>query len=202
MFENSYSGVSCLRDGRATASIHGSRRTPVPNRLKGKHMRTPNYRLTFALGAALLWAPAAFAAKNALYKCVDAAGVVSIQSESCPAGSTQAWRRDATPEPAPTPEQTAQAEARRQRDQQTVRELSEVVERKLQAASAEPAATAAAPADDAAARAEKASVDACQTAQAFAGAVREHAWLALTEDQTRRLYLWLAEQCKTPAAAD
>lgn len=40
-------------------------------------------------------------AAGALYKCVDAAGHQSFQSQPCAAGSTQAWVRDATPEHEP-----------------------------------------------------------------------------------------------------
>lgn len=149
---------------------------------------------------ALSTTPAAAAGKNLLYKCVSAAGVTSIQSVACPAGSKEEWRRDATPEPPPTPEQLAQAEAKLRRDQQTVRELSEIVDKKLQAPAPEPEPTS--PAAAAAAAAEQASVDACQSAQDFAGALREKAWLGLTDEQTRRLYTWVAEQCKAPPKAE
>jgi hypothetical protein len=156
---------------------------------------------------ALLVAPGAFAASNLLYKCVTAAGVTSIQSVPCPKGSTEAWHRDATPEPPPTPEQVAQAEEKLRRDRREVRELSEIVDKRVKAslepnspeAQADPGESASA---RAAAAAEQASVDACQNAQAFAGAVREKAWLGLTEDQTRRLYTWVAEQCKVPAKSE
>lgn len=154
-----------------------------------------------ALCMAVLSAPTALAGENALYKCVSVGGVVSIQSDRCPSGSTQAWRRDATPEPTPTPEQAAQAEAKRQRDQQTVRELSEGLEKKLQpvpSAPATPVATAAAPSP----ASEQAAIDACQAAQTFASSIREKEWLGLTEDQIRRLYTWVSEQCKTPAPAN
>ena len=76
-------------------------------------------------------APVAAADTAELFKCVDAVGVTSIQSEPCAKGSTQVWRRDATPEPPPTPEQAAQAQARRERDQRAVRELSADLQRTL-----------------------------------------------------------------------
>ncbi len=41
---------------------------------------------------------APIASSGALYKCVDGAGHASFQSQPCPAGATQAWVRDATPE--------------------------------------------------------------------------------------------------------
>jgi hypothetical protein len=145
------------------------------------------------LCVALAWMSMAFAGKNALYKCVDAAGVTSIQSTACPPGSTQAWRRDTTPEPPPTPEQAAQAEAKLLRDQQTVREQLEIVDRKLKPTAVESVASAP-PVTEASTR-EPAEVDACEAAQAFVGAVREKEWLGLSEEQTRRLYNWVAERC-------
>jgi hypothetical protein len=154
--------------------------------------------------AALVWAPAAFAGKNMLYKCVDPAGVISIQSTSCAAGWTQAWKRDATPEPAPTPEQAAQAEAKLLRDQQTVREQLEIVDRKFKPAAPEPVAPAPTPepsADGAAAK-PAIEVDACEAAQNFAGSIRDKQWLGLTEEQTRRLYTWVSEQCTGPKKAN
>jgi hypothetical protein len=147
---------------------------------------------------ALLLATAAQAAtaekKNQLFKCVDAKGVVSIQSAHCPADSTEAWRRDAPPEPPLTPEQAAQAEVKLRRDQQAVRELSALVEKKLQPPPAAPAAAAPEPAEPP--TPESLAVDACQSAQAFAASAREKTWLGLTDEQTRRLYGWVADQCR------
>ena len=152
----------------------------------------------------LLIAPSALAGKNALYKCVNAVGVTSIQSDGCPAGSTEAWRREAAPEPAPTPEQAAQAEAKRMRDQQTVRELSEIVERKLQQSMPAPATSAAvaAPAVGSEQGKDQAAVDACRAAQDFAGSIRGKEWLGLSEDQIRRLYSWVVEQCKSSPSSN
>lgn len=160
--------------------------------------------LLLLAGTALL--PSAFAnvAKNELFKCVNAAGVVSIQSVPCPAGSVQAWRRDATPEAPQTPQQLAQAEAKQARDQQAVRELSEQLAKKQAAAmpvvpaptpmpTSMPTPAAALPTAG-----ETADVLTCQTAQAFAGSVREKQWLGLTDEQMRRLFGWVAEQCKIP----
>jgi hypothetical protein len=148
------------------------------------------------LAAALVTSGAQAADKNELFKCVDAAGVVSIQSEPCAKGSTQVWRRDATPEPTPSPEQAAQAEARIRRDQQAVRELSEIVERKLKPVPeaeldqrrSEPPATRPEP-------------TACEAAQDFAASLQGKPWLELSEAQTRRLYGWVSEQCKPARGA-
>lgn len=60
-----------------------------------------------AAPAASAWQPPAprprvAPTSGALYKCVDAKGHPSFQSQPCPADATQAWVRDATPEPPPT----------------------------------------------------------------------------------------------------
>ena len=157
---------------------------------------------TTALGALLLLAgPAVAADKAELFKCVDAAGVTSIQSAPCAKGSTQVWKRDATPEAPPTPEQAAQAAARRERDQAAVRELSREVERKLKPEPAPEASASDAP-PSAPTPAVADAPDRCAQAQDFAAQVREKSWLSLSEDQVRRLYAWVASQCQPTAPAD
>lgn len=148
-------------------------------------------------------AMAASTEQHALYKCVDKTGVVSIQSSACPAGATTSWRRDATPDAKPTPAQAAQAEAKRLRDQQSVRELSAQVEHRLQE---EREAKSVAPKDEdlpvpppVAAATPDPDLLACQDAQGFANQVREKDWLGLSEEQIRRLYAWVAQQCKVPS---
>lgn len=54
------------------------------------------------------------AASGELYKCVNAQGHLSFQSQPCPSDATQAWVRDATPEPDPSPEQRLQQARARQ----------------------------------------------------------------------------------------
>lgn len=156
---------------------------------------------------AMLFAPAGNAAETKqLYKCVNDKGVVSIQSSRCPAGSTEAWRRPAPTEPVPTAAEAAAAVAKIQRDQETVRELSAEVEKKLKAEStvitAAPAAARTPSSSLDPPTPEALAIEACQSAQAFASAVREKTWLGMTEDQTRRLYAWLADQCKVPTKSD
>ena len=151
--------------------------------------------LLFGAGLA---ASAQAAEKNMLFKCVDAAGATSIQSGPCAKGSTEVWRRDPNAVPPPTPEQQAQAEAKRMHDQQTVRELSEQVERRLA-----PKPEAAPPAPEKKAEAAAADPpDRCAQAQDFAAQLREKQWLDLSEDQVRRLYAWVTEQCKPVAASN
>ena len=155
-----------------------------------------------------------------LYKCVSAAGVTSIQSSPCPAGATTAWKRAAPAEAPPSPAASAQAEAKRLNDQQTVRVLSAEVERQRarDLAARQAAASTATDDDDDTTIAEAAtgverpavppsppavpdaSLQSCQDAQAFANAAREKEWLALSEDQIRRMYGWVAQQCKLPGA--
>lgn len=145
------------------------------------------------------WIPAAALAaeKSELFKCLDAAGVTSIQSEACAKGSTVVWRRDATPEPTPTPDQAALAEAKRLRDMQTVRELSEIVERRSRPQPPEPVEEAMPKA------AQTKPLTACESAMEFSASVRDKQWLALTDDQMQRIYRWVTEQCKvTPGASE
>lgn len=145
--------------------------------------------------ASLATSGARAADKAELFKCVDAASVVSIQSEPCAKGSTQVWRRDATPEPAPSPDQAALAEAKVRRDQQTVRELSEIVERKLKPVPEPEPDTRRVEAPS------RSEPTACEAAQDFAASLQGKPWLELTETQTRRLYGWVSEQCKSPRGA-
>jgi len=42
----------------------------------------------------------------------------------------------------------------------------------------------------------------CQAAQAFASAVREKSWLGLTDDQLKRVYGFVQDQCRVQTAAD
>ena len=63
-----------------------------------------------------------------------------------------------------------------------------------------PATTAAEPARSLPPPAPDPDLQACQDAQAFANAAREKDWLGLTEEQIRRLYGWVAAQCKVPTA--
>src|SRR5687768_9285729 len=68
-----------------------------------------------------------------LYKCVDGKGVTTIQAKKCPAGSTEAWRRDAQTEPRQTAAEAEAARQREARNQQQVRDLTVEVQRNLAA---------------------------------------------------------------------
>ncbi|HEY9142739.1 MAG TPA: DUF4124 domain-containing protein [Arenimonas sp.] len=147
-------------------------------------------RLAVALCCLGLAAPAA---AESLYKCTDAKGAVSILSEPCPAGSTQVWKRDATPEPAPSVEELAaraalaEAEARRAAEEARLAEAARLAEeQRLQA-------EALARAEEAAGSPRRKSE--CTKAHEFSEAVLEKEWLRLTEAQQAELRAWVVAQC-------
>jgi hypothetical protein len=144
------------------------------------------------------------AAADTLYKCVDAAGIASIQMDPCAKGSRQVWARDTVPEPPPTPEQVAAAQARaeaqaRQRAEEEARWLEEEEARRK--AAVEAAAKPAAKADDAAST-PTTPPDPCDEAKAFAAQLRDKPWLGLDPAQMQRVYGWVAQQCKAPPPSE
>jgi hypothetical protein len=173
-------------------------------------------RTTLHSTLSLLLAGAAFALPTGagaeetkmLYKCVNAKGVAAIQSKPCPAGSTEAWKRASEAEPKPSAEQVVAAQQREAQNRQQVRELTVEVQRKLAeqqpptvvgptpAAPAVPTPVAERP------LAPVVSYDSCQAAQAFATSVQEKSWIGLTDDQTRRIFGWVADQCRVAVKTD
>ncbi|GGA66305.1 hypothetical protein GCM10011521_00490 [Arenimonas soli] len=146
----------------------------------------------FALALCCL-AAAAPAAAESLFKCTDAQGAVSILSEPCPAGSTQVWKRDATPEPGPSVEELAaraalaEAEARRAAEEARLAEAARLAEeQRLQA-------EAQARAEEAAGSPRRKSE--CTQAHEFSESVLEKQWLRLTEAQRAELRAWVVAQC-------
>jgi hypothetical protein len=167
--------------------------------------RTTLHSALFLLAAGAFALPSAAAAEETkmLYKCVNAKGVSAIQSKPCPSGSTEAWKRAAEAEPKPSAQDVAAAQAREARNQQQVRELSAEVAKKMReqetptvigptpaTASSTPTPTEERP------LAPQVNYDNCQAAQAFATAVQEKTWIGLTDDQTRRIFGWVADQCR------
>lgn len=71
-------------------------------------------RIWLSIAFLFLVVPAAEA--QSLFKCVDAKGAESFQSDPCAAGARQVWVRDATPEPPLSSQQQAVQEAKRRRD--------------------------------------------------------------------------------------
>jgi len=159
--------------------------------------------ILLAVGAFALPLAASAEDTKTLYKCVNAKGVTSIQSKPCPAGSTEAWKRAAETEPKPTAQDVAAAQAREARNQQQVKELSAEVQRKLAEQQTPPTVVGATPAATTsptpAAELPAVVYDNCQAAKAFATSVQEKTWIGLTDDQTRRIYGWVADQCRVIA---
>jgi hypothetical protein len=172
--------------------------------------------LCMAGGALALPFTAAAEESKMLYKCVDAKGITSIQSKPCPKGSTEAWARAAEETRAPTASEIAAQQAREAHNQQQVQELSAEVQRRVQEQTPPPRVepppgshlagatnpregSQLAPVQPASAEdvppPSAMAINNCQAAQAFASAVREKTWIGLTDDQTQRIYGWVADQC-------
>ncbi|HEX5694053.1 MAG TPA: DUF4124 domain-containing protein [Arenimonas sp.] len=148
-------------------------------------------RLVWALCCLWLAAPAA---AESLYKCTDKDGAVSILSVPCPAGSTQVWKRDATPEPGPSVEELearaalAQAEAARAAEQARLAEAARLAEQQRQEAEAK------ALADEARGTRARTKSD-CTKAHEFSEAALAKPWLRLSEAQQAELRNWVVAEC-------
>ncbi|MGH8030487.1 MAG: hypothetical protein ACREO3_11195 [Arenimonas sp.] len=155
-----------------------------------------------ALLLALMCALPLPAVADTLYKCVDAAGITSIQMAPCAKGTKQVWARDSAPEPPPTPEQAAAAQARAEaqelaRAQEQARVLADEQARlEAEKIAKEKAAVPAAPASPGG----SSTPDPCDVAKDFAAQVRAKPWLGLDPGQMQRLYGWVAQECGAPKA--
>lgn len=146
------------------------------------------------LAVLLLAAPAA---AESLYKCTDAKGGVSIQSEACPKGSTQVWKRDASPDPAPSPEELAARATIAQAQADQAAENARLAEQQRLADQAR---------RDEAARLLAAQAQAgppprkseCTIAHDFSDAAEAKPWLDLTQAQREAIKRWVVEQCRDP----
>jgi hypothetical protein len=159
------------------------------------------------------------AAADKLYKCVDAAGITTIQNSACPKGQTQVWARETAPEPPPTPEQLAAAQARRDeldraaaeravRDAEAAKQAAieeELAQADAAARRARKEAGPEAPDIDTSAPAEAAAEppadaesreDACKDAKAFVTSLRAKPWIDLNRAQWQRVYGWVVQQCR------
>lgn len=156
-------------------------------------MRATPFAALCLLATAAIASPA-FA--ESLYKC-DTDGAVTIQSEPCPRGSTQVWKRDVTPEQGPSAEELsaraalAAAEAQRLAEQSRLAEqarIDDLVRRD----------------DEARARAAESTgripprKSECTLAHEFADAANAKEWLNLSETQRARLRTWVIEECRDP----
>lgn len=146
--------------------------------------------------AALLLVVTGPAAADALYKCVDAKGVTSLQSSPCAKGLTQVWKRDSSPEPPQTPEQQAQLQARRQEIADTARAMAELagtadLNKPVAAPPPPPPALVAEPT-------APVVKGPCRQAHELQDLLRENDWLELTEGQQRKLDNFVSVQCQEP----
>ena len=145
----------------------------------------------------LLLCASPLAAAEALYKCTDPSGAVSIQSEPCPKGSSEVWKREATPDPAPSPEEMAArvalAEAEAERAAETAR-LAELRRADAQARIEEEkrlreAVASAVPAP---------RKSECTKAHDFNDQAAQLPWLDLNQAQREAIKRWVVQQCRDP----
>jgi hypothetical protein len=147
-------------------------------------------------GLAVLLCPPGARAES-LYKCTGEKGAVSIQSEPCPKGMTQVWKRDTAPDPEPTPEEraaqaaAAEAEAVRAAEAARLANLEQLAERLARQDQAREAA-ASAPAPAPATKSE------CTLAHDFQDATKDMPWLELTQTQRERIRSWVIRTCRDP----
>lgn len=143
-------------------------------------MRRPCCLLFFLLAASN-----AFAAD--LYKCAGPKKeAVSIQSTPCPAGSKEIWMRDGTPDPAPTEQQIAAKNAKRQQDAAEAQSLSRMAG--TTASNTMTTYRNNTAGDDLKQRCDSAKLQALQ--------IRERDWKTLNFEALRRLDAWVESECK------
>jgi hypothetical protein len=185
--------------------VRGARRVVLAAAPAPVSMMPSSPRLASVL--ALLLALPLPAAAETLYKCVDAAGLTTIQMAPCAKGSKQVWARDSAPEPPPTPEQAAAAQARAEAQARARAEEQERLRAQAEAQRLAADAAKAAPVADAGAGATGVPPtppppDPCDEAKAFAAQVRGKPWLGLDPGQMQRLYGWVAQQCGSPGPGE
>jgi hypothetical protein len=176
--------------------------------------------LCLAGGALVLPSTAAAEPTEVLHKCVDAKGVTSIQAKPCAKGTTEVWARQAQTEPKPSAAEVAAARDREARAQKEVIMQSQELQRRLQSQVAPAPPVTPTPGSHLAGATnpregsqlapaaveeppmpQAVTVDNCQAAQNFASAVREKTWIGLTDDQLKRVYGWVADQCRVRTQA-
>ncbi|MDY0021905.1 hypothetical protein [Arenimonas caeni] len=146
----------------------------------------------------ILWSLGGLAAgpvaAESLYKCEGPGAAISIQSEPCPAGTTQVWKRDATPEPGPSAEELAaraaiaDAEARRAAEEARAAEQARLAEAERREQEARRQAAGAS-------GERPPTKSACTQAHDFSDAVLAKEFLRLTETQKADLRAWVVAQC-------
>lgn len=143
-----------------------------------------------AAAALCLLVLAAPAAAESLYKCEGPGDAVSIQSDPCPAGTTQAWKRDATPEPGPSAEELAARAALAEAQALEAAEAARLAELQVQAEQARLAREAQAKEEK-----KQRTKSECTQAHEFQDAALAKDFLRLTEAQQAELRAWVVAQC-------
>ncbi|MBW8367038.1 MAG: DUF4124 domain-containing protein [Arenimonas sp.] len=163
----------------------------LPARACG-HARALRPMLILAL---LLASP--LAAAQALYKCSDPQGLVSIQSEPCAKGSSEVWKREAAPDPEPSPEELAARAALAQAEAQRIAETARLAEQQRLEAQARIA-------DEMRLRDAVASAvppprkSECTKAHDFNDLALQLPWLELTQAQREGIKRWVVLTCRDP----
>jgi len=172
-----------------------------------------------SLIALLAVAPAVHA--GMLYKCSSAKGAVTIQSDPCPTGSTEIWKRDSAPAPQPSLQQVVADSVRQAppaagaRAAPSAKPLPPLPPGPPPPGAMNPPPAAAPPPAafmpppnaptttplqwhdvPETPAGQPAPDNACDSAKIFANQVQEKVWLGLTRDQTQRLYGWVMDQCE------
>lgn len=129
-----------------------------------------------------------------LYKCSGPNREVAIQSDPCPKEWTQVWKRDAAPELPPSDDQLRALQDRRERELAEAEAMSRLAGTARLESVDKPRAK---PKQPKASEPEPPQHD-CRKAHAFADALREKAFLELSNYQLSRLSEWVAEQCREP----
>jgi len=176
--------------------------------------------LCIATGA-LLPSFAAAEETKVLHKCVDAKGVTSIQANACAKGSTEVWVRPAQTEAKPTEADLAAAREREARNQAEVLRQSAELQQRVAPPTPPPGSHQAgtptegthlantpsegsqmtpANLNEGSAPAPVPAISNCQVAQNFVAEVREKTWIGITDEQMKRIYGWVQDQCRVQTA--
>lgn len=132
---------------------------------------------------------AAPAAAESLYRCEGEKGEVSIQSDPCPRGMRQVWKREVTPDPEPSPEELAARAAARAEAERAAEEARRAAREQAEAEARE--------------REHRQEVrkSECRLAHEFQDrAASLDDVLLLNEAQRQRLRDWVIETCRDPDA--
>ncbi|HLS83690.1 MAG TPA: DUF4124 domain-containing protein [Arenimonas sp.] len=132
---------------------------------------------------------AAPAAAESLYRCEGEKGEISIQSDPCPSGMRQVWKREVTPDPEPDPDELAARAAARAEAERAAEDARRIAREQAEAEARE------------AERQREERKSQCHLAHDFQDqATALDGVLLLSEAQKQRLRDWVIETCRDPDA--